>query len=308
MMLSAAVQTRDRASAPNPHLTRIRDLVYQGAGIFHPDHKLRFLEERCGRRMKELNVPTLREYLECLTSKPNRHAEMVALLNETTVGETYFFRNEPQLDALRTIILPQILQEKSMLPLRRIKIWSAGCSTGEEPYTLAILLLEMAKGLLDGWTFDIQATDLNERSVAHAKRGVYGEYATRNLRPEVRQRYFVEESGGLSVGMLARTRVTIQRLNLLDDSRMTFVKGIDIIFCCNVLIYFDAASKSRVIQHFYNNLLPHGYLFLGHAESLFGINDAFRLVHLPAATAYVKGGLPPGGLPLGGLPQGRMSP
>ena len=292
---SATVQTPDNASlAPNPHLSRIRDLVYQVAGIFHPDHKLRFLEERCGRRMKELNLSTMRDYLECLTAKPNRQAEMAALLNETTVGETYFFRNEPQLEALRMIVLPKILEEKSKLPLRRLKIWSAGCSTGEEPYTLAIMLLEEAKGLLDGWTFDIQSTDLNERSVAHAKRGLYGEYATRNIPPQIRQKYFVEEPGGLSVGTLARTRVTIQRLNLLDDARMTFMKGIDIIFCCNVLIYFDAASKSRVIQHFYNNLLPHGYLFLGHAESLFGINDAFRLVHLPSATAYVKGPPPPG--------------
>ena len=295
MTSSAAVQSPDNSSlAPNPHLSRIRDLVYQVAGIFHPDHKLRFLQERCGLRMKELKVPTMRDYLECLSTQPNRHAEMVALLNETTVGETYFFRNEPQLDALRTIVLPKILEAKESLPLRRIKIWSAGCSTGEEPYTLAILLLEQATGMLDGWTFDIQATDLNERSVADAKRGVYGEYATRNIPPEIRQKYFVEEPGGLSVGTSARTRVTIHRLNLLDDSQMTFLKGTDIIFCCNVLIYFDAASKRRVIEHFYNNLLPHGYLFLGHAESLYGIHDEFRLVHLPSTTAYVKGQLTKG--------------
>jgi len=117
----------------------------------------------------------------------------------------------------------------------------------------------------------------------------YVAYAIRNITPQIREKYFVEENGELSVGAQARTRVTIQRLNLLDDSRMTFMKGIDIIFCCNVLIYFDAASKSRVIQHFYNNLLPHGYLFLGHAESLFGINDNFHLIHLPATTAYGKG-------------------
>ncbi len=278
--------------ALNPHLVRIRDLIYQGAGIFHPDHKLRFLEDRCGRRMKELQIASLRDYLDCLTLKPNRQAELVALLNETTVGETYFFRNTPQLDALRKVVLPKIVESKAKLPVRRLKIWSAGCSTGEEPYTLAVMLLEETKGLLDGWSFDIQATDLNERSVAHAQRGIYGEYSTRNLTPQVREKYFVEEQGELSVGPQARTRVTIQRLNLLDDSRMTFMKGVDIIFCCNVLIYFDAASKGRVIQHFYNNLLPHGYLFLGHAESLFGINDDFRLMHLPSTTAYGKGERP----------------
>ncbi len=127
---------------------------------------------------------------------------------------------------MRKIILPRIVEAKSKLPLRHIKIWSAGCSTGEEPYTLAVLLLEESKGLLEGWSFDIQATDLNERSVAYASRGVYGEYSTRNITPQIREKYFVEERGELSVGTLARTRVTIQRLNLLDDSRMTFMKGI----------------------------------------------------------------------------------
>lgn len=277
------------SSPPNAHLLRIRDLVYQGAGIFHPDHRLRFLEDRCGRRMKELGVGNLRDYLDCLTLKPTRQAELVALLNETTVGETYFFRNEVQLEGLRKIILPKVIEAKAHLPLRRLRIWSAGCSTGEEPYTLAILLLEEYKGLLEGWSFDIQATDLNERSVAHAKRGVYGDYATRNLTPQLRQKYFVEENGELSVGPLLRKRVTIQRLNLLDDGRMTFMKGIDIIFWCNVLIYFDAVSKKRVIQHFHSNLVPHGYLFLGHAESLYGINDDFHLVHMPSTTAYCKG-------------------
>jgi len=284
-----AQATESGSFATNPHLTRIRDIIYQVAGIFHPNHKLRFLEDRCGRRMKELGLTNLRDYVDCLTVKPSHQAELVALLNETTVGETYFYRNEPQLEALRKIVLPRIVEAKANLPLRRLRIWSAGCSTGEEPYTLALMLLEESKGLLEGWSFDIQATDLNERSIAHAKRGVYGEYSTRNIPPQIREKYFVEEQGELSVGTLARSRVTIQRLNLLDDSRMTFMKGVDIIFCCNVLIYFDAASKSRVIQHFHTNLLPHGYLFLGHAESLFGINDAFHLIHLPSTTAYGKG-------------------
>jgi len=287
---SAPTQATESGSfAANPNLTRIRDVIYQAAGIFHPNHKLRFLEDRCGRRMKELGLTNLRDYVDCLTVKPSHQTELVALLNETTVGETYFYRNEPQLEALRKIVLPRIVEAKANLPLRRLRIWSAGCSTGEEPYTLALMLLEESKGLLEGWSFDIQATDLNERSIAHAKRGVYGEYSTRNIPPQIREKYFVEEQGELSVGTLARSRVTIQRLNLLDDSRMTFMKGVDIIFCCNVLIYFDAASKSRVIQHFHTNLLPHGYLFLGHAESLFGINDAFHLIHLPSTTAYGKG-------------------
>jgi len=282
----SARTTEPSSGPPNPYLYRIRDLVYQVAGIFQPDNKLRLLEDRCSRRMKELAVTSLRDYFECLTIRPIRQAELISLLNEITIGETCFFRNQPQLDALRTVVLPRVLEAKSTLPLRNLRIWSAGCSTGEEPYTLSMALLEEANGLLKGYTVEILATDLNERSVAHAKIGLYGSYSTRNLPPFFRQRYFVPVGDKLQVAHQAKTSVNISRLNLLDDARMAFMKGMDIIFCCNVLIYFDVVSKRHVIQHFYNNLLPHGYLFLGHSESLYGTSDDFRLVHLPSATAF----------------------
>jgi len=280
---------------PDPDLVRIRDLVYQVAGIFHPDSKLRLLFDRCSRRMKELKTASFREYFECLTIKPNRQAELVALLNEITIGETCFFRNQPQLDAFKQVIIPKIIEVKAKLPLRRLRIWSAGCSTGEEPYTLSMMLLEEAQHRLKDWTFEILATDLNERSLAHAKNAVYGTYSTRHLTSYYRQKYFAPSGELLQVQEPVRTPISFSRLNLSDDSRMLFMKSIDIVFCCNVLIYFDLASKRRVIQHFYNNLLPHGHLFLGHSESLYGVTDDFRLVHLPGATAYVKGERSPAG-------------
>jgi len=274
--------------APNPHLLRIRDLLYQTAGTFHPDHRLRFLQDHCIRRMEELRITGLREYLGCLTAQHNQQTELTALLNEMIAGETCFFPNAPHLNALRNVILPRIVHEKSSLPVRRLKIWSAGCSTGEEPYSLAILLMEESKNLLADWSLEIQATDLDERSVAHARKGLYDQHATQNLTPQIRQQYFAEESGGLAISTQARSCVTIQRLNLLDDSPMSLIGDFDIIFCCNVLIYFDLAAKNRVLQQFLGSLLPNGYLFLGHTESLFGLNDGFRLVHLPSATAYRK--------------------
>lgn len=273
---------------PDAQLIKIRDLVYQVAGIFQPDNKLRLLEDRCSKRMQALKVPTLRDYYDCLTVKPIRQAELVALLNEITIGETCFFRNQPQLDALRNIVLTRIIEARAKLPLRHLRIWSAGCSTGEEPYTLGMMLLEELSGRLKGWTFEIVATDLNERSVAHAKQGTYGGYSTRNLTPYFKQKYFTPSGENLQISAEVKTRVNISRINMLDDARMAFLKGMDLILCCNVLIYFDVISKRRVIQHFYNNLLPHGYLFLGHSESLYGVNDDFHLVHLPSATAYVK--------------------
>jgi chemotaxis protein methyltransferase CheR len=274
---------------PDQELVRIRDLIYQVAGIFHPDNKLRLLLDRCGRRMKELKTQTLREYFECLTIRPIRQTELVALLNEITIGETCFFRNPPQLDALRQVVVPKILEAKAKLPIRKLRMWSAGCSTGEEPYTLSMMMNEEANGRLKNWTVEILATDLNERSLAHAKAALYGDYSTRHLNALYRQKYFTPVGNQLQIQTASCSNISFSRLNLSDDARMTFMKSLDVIFCCNVLIYFDLASKRRVIQHFYNNLLPHGYLFLGHSESLYGVNDDFRLVHLPGATAYVKG-------------------
>lgn len=289
-MTVAAVQSAfAQDGPPDPELVHIRDLVYQVAGIYHPDNKLRLLLDRCGRRMKELRTQTLREYFECLTIKPTRQTELIALLNEITIGETCFFRSQPQLDALRQIIIPKVLQAKSKFPLRRLRIWSAGCSTGEEPYTLSMLLLEEAQGRLKDWSIEILATDLNERSLTHAKNAIYGNYSTRNLTPYYRQKYFMPAGELLQVQPVVRNGVTFSRLNLSDDGRMTFMKSFDVVFCCNVLIYFDLVSKRRVIQHFYNNLLPHGYLFLGHSESLYGVNDDFQLIHLPGTTTYIKG-------------------
>lgn len=287
--MTAAPAMSAIAGPPDPDLVRIRDLVYQGAGIFHPDTKLPLLQDRCGRRMRELKVSTLREYFEYLTVGLNRRAELVALLNEITIGETYFFRNPGQLDPLCKVVVPKIVEAKANLPVRRLRIWSAGCSTGEEPYTLSMLMLEEGEGRLQDWIIQILATDLNERSLAHAKAGAYGSYSTRSLSPYFREKYFAPSGDQLQVKPEVRRSVDFSRLNLSDDSGMLFMKSMDIIFCCNVLIYFDLASKRKVIQHFYKNLLPHGYLFLGHSESLYGVNDDFRLVHLPGATAYVKG-------------------
>jgi chemotaxis protein methyltransferase CheR len=190
---------------------------------------------------------------------------------------------------LRDVVIPKIIEAKAKLPIHRMRIWSAGCSTGEEPYTLSMLLLEQMQSRLKGWTFEIFATDINERSLAYANTAVYGSYSTRNLTAYYRQKYFAPAGELVQVQPEVRKNVKFSRLNLSEDAPMTFMKSMDIVFCCNVLIYFDLASKRRVIQHFYNNLLSHGYLFLGHSESLYGVTDDFRLVHLPGATAYVKG-------------------
>jgi chemotaxis protein methyltransferase CheR len=276
------------AGPPLSQLVQIRDLIYGVAGIFQPDNKLKILEDHCLERMQALGVDSLGEYFECLTVKPIQQAEMVSLLNEITIGETFFFRNQPQLDALRNVAIMRIVEAKAATPQRHLRIWSAGCSTGEEPYTLSMIMLEETAGKLQGWTFEILATDLNQESLAHCEHGAYSGHSTQNLTPYFEQKYFMARGDGLVVGPEARAHVSFRRVNLLDDAGMASLRDIDVILCCNVLIYFDALSKQRVLRHFHESLLPHGYLFLGHSESLYGVSAGFDLVHLPYTTAYVK--------------------
>ena len=278
-----------KLEAVHPVFRQIRDLVYKISGIFQIEGKLYLLSDGCARRMKEIGVSTPTEYFDRLTVHPNREAELRLLLNELTIGETCLFRSQPQIEALRKVILPELIKEKAKLTVKRLRLWSAGCSTGEEPHTLAITLLEESEGLLKGWQFEIVATDLNDRSVEAAKAGIYGDYALRFTTDYFKRKYFVPaQDNKLRIRDEVKKVISFSRLNLRDDSKILFMKGMDVIFCCNVMIYFDGAVRKRIVQHFYNDLLPNSYLFVGHAESLYGINNDFHLVHFPGATAYLK--------------------
>ncbi len=275
--------------AVDPVLRQIRDLVYKVSGIYKAEDKLYLLADGCGRRMKQLSVRTQREYWNHLTMQSKRDGELRQLLNEITIGETCLFRSQPQLDALRKVILPEIVAGVSKQFTRRLRIWSAGCSTGEESYTLAMSLLEERQRLLKGWKVEILATDLNDRSLEAAKAGVYGDYALRSTPDYFKRKYFsAVDENKLQVRPEVKKLITFSRLNLQDDSKMLFMKGMDLIFCCNVLIYFDAASKVKVIHHFFSNLNVGGYLFLGTSESLMKLNDQFHLVDFPGTIGYWK--------------------
>jgi len=272
----------------DPVWIRIRDLIYQVSGIYQAENKFYLLVSRCNVRMKAVGSRTPREYLDFLMARPNRDAEMRNLLNEITIGETCLFRSMPQIEALRKVVIPSLMEVKRKLSFTKLRFWSAGCSTGEESYTLAMLMMEETQTRLKGWTFEIMATDLNERSVAKAHEGIYNDYAVRNVPPEYMKKYFTPAGSNFRVADSVRPFVTFNRLNMLDDSKMLFMRGIDVIFCCNVLIYFDGRSKNRTVNHFYNALLTNGYFFLGQSESLYGITEKFHLVHFPGATAYWK--------------------
>jgi chemotaxis protein methyltransferase CheR len=300
-MSNETILLKDETATPenlaDPAWIRIRDLIYHVSGIFQTENKFYLLVARANRRMKVVGARTPREYLEFLTARPNRDAEMRNLLNEITIGETCLFRSMQQVDALRKVVIPSIAEAKKKVSFSKLRFWSAGCSTGEESYTLAMLLIEETLTSLKGWTFEIVATDLNDRSVAKAQEGVYGDYAVRNVPPEFMKKYFNKSGSDYRVADAVKSHITFSRLNMLDDSKMLFMRGFDVIFCCNVLIYFDGKSKTRTIQHFYNALGANGYFFLGQSESLYGISDKFHLVHFPGTTAYWKP--PEGGTKVG---------
>jgi chemotaxis protein methyltransferase CheR len=190
-MSSDLANERSAAQPPAPEVNdpgylKIRDLVYRNSGIYHSEQKLYLLISSCNRRMQVSSVSGPAQYLEQLTKGPNRDAELRLLLNEITIGETYMFRHPAQLEALHNVIFPQLIRAKAALGSRRLRFWSAGCSTGEEPYTLSMFLQEEKQ--LAGWNFDILATDLNSNSLEAARAGIYGEYALRNVSEALRKK------------------------------------------------------------------------------------------------------------------------
>jgi chemotaxis protein methyltransferase CheR len=215
LKLSAA-EANERCDTQDPVYLKIRDLVYQSCGIYHSEEKLYLLAAACKRRMTASpeRTSTTREYLDLLTSPAKRQQETRELLNEITIGETCLFRSQAQFNALHNVILPELTSERSKIGLKKLRVWSAGCSTGEEPYSLAMFLLEEKGQVLKDWIIDIQATDLNDNSIEKARAGVYGDYALRNTPELFRRRYFVPADGNrLQVRDEAKKLVTFSRLS-----------------------------------------------------------------------------------------------
>jgi chemotaxis protein methyltransferase CheR len=277
-----------RSEPLDPSLLRVRDLIYGACGIYVAEKRLNFLQDRCTRRIAAIKAGTFVDYLKLLTAGRERDAEIRNLLNEITIGDTYFFRGLPQLDALRKVVLPNVIGTGSNSSNNAVKLWSCGCSTGEEPYTLAMLLLEDAATRQSGCTWEIHATDLNDHSLARAKDGIYDAYALRHTPALFRRKYFQQRDDRFVISEEVKQRVNFGRLNLQDASSAPSMEENSVIFCANVLIYFDEASKRRVAHRLFCNLAPSGYVFLGTSESLYGISDEFRLMHFPDAIAYLR--------------------
>lgn len=259
-------------------------LIHDATGLHFGETSRYFVERRLESRMLALGGMSPGEYIQFLEYDPERAQEWDQLIAVITTNETYFMREERQLRCFQQDILPLLLEARGK---QKIRVWSAGCSSGEEAYTLAILVREAQRCPED--QVEIYATDINTRVLAKAKNGVYTESSFRAVDAAFRQRWFREvEPGKFQIAPDIQRRVTFARFNLFDAERYSLLSPFDVIFCRNVIIYFDLEAKVRVVDRFNEKLRAGGYLLLGHSESLISVTDKFTLVHLPNDLVYMK--------------------
>jgi chemotaxis protein methyltransferase CheR len=264
----------------------LRDCVYSHCGIYFDTGSKYLLEKRLARRLSALNLASFHEYYHYLKYNRNRDQELMDIMDILTTNETYFFRESFQLKAFTDEIIPELITRKHSTGSKSLRIWSAGCSTGEEAYTIA-MLLNGIRALRD-WHIEIIGTDISQRVLQYARRAVYGKSSFRATEQEYIQRFFIAQEDGLKVCDQIRDLVTISHLNLFDTNRMAMLGRMDLIFCRNVIIYFDQAAKKRVVESYYNSLCEGGFLLLGHSESLMNITTLFTLRHFKNDMIYQR--------------------
>ncbi len=263
----------------------LRDHVYSHCGILvHEDMKF-VMERRLWPRMEALGLSDFGAYHRYLRYDAQRHPELEAAVESLTTHETYFFREPRQLEAFSEDVLP-VLQQRNAA-VQRLRIWSAGCSTGEEAYTISMLLQQSRR--FEGWDVEVRGTDISRRVLATAQRAEYGPSSLRAAPPEQVSRFFVSIGGNkVRVTDEVRAWTSFRQLNLMDEEACQAIPRMDAIFCRNVMIYFDLPARRRVLQVFHDRLVPGGYLLLGHSENLFNLGADFEMVHLRGDLAYRK--------------------
>lgn len=264
----------------------LRELIYNFCGLTFDDNSKYFLEKRLSNRVSTHQLRDFQEYYYYLMYDKNRADELNAVIDILTINETYFFREDQQLKAFAEEILPELREKKIKKGRRSLRIWSAGCSTGEEPYTIAALVLESE--LFQGWDVEIFASDISHRVLQVARKGEYVQSSFRVTKEEHLRRYFAETDGKHRIVDPVRRLVNFGYLNLFDSTNIFLLGKMDVIFCRNVIIYFDREAKKKVISYFERQLNEEGYLLLGHSESLMNISTAFHLKHLKNDMVYQK--------------------
>ena len=266
---------------------RLSQHIYQKLGLHFDEKKIYFLKKRVEKRMAALRIDDPQDYVFMVGYADPQGVEMQALANLVTTNETYMFREYDQLQAFANHCLPEVLSAKQARGERTLRIWSAGCSSGEEAYTLAMIVQEVFPQA-QSWDCEIIATDIDENMLRRVAAARYGDRSVADVPEEYRKKYLIEDGDEWIVRRKTAALVKVRHLNLNDRMAMRAMRGFDFIFCRNVLIYFDDLSRKAVIDHFYNALNPGGYVFLGHSESVGRMTTAFKLKRFETHLVYVK--------------------
>ncbi|GAB6886641.1 protein-glutamate O-methyltransferase CheR [Desulfothermus okinawensis JCM 13304] len=266
----------------------LTDFIYAKTGISIPPRRKYLIENKLGKRLSELNLLSFAEYVKFLKFSPKKESEFKKLCELITINETSFFRDLKQLTFFKNVILPEIIKKRQNEGVKSITIWSAGCSSGEEPYTLGIILHEVLKVSIIGWNVKIYANDLSPAVLLKARKGIYSDYSLRTTPDNIKQKYFIKEATGYRIHPKVQKLVNFQLINLAEQRDVKKIPKSDIIFCRNVIIYFDDAVKQKVLSHFYDNLKDDGYLFLGYSESIHRITKLFKAQIKPGGIVYQK--------------------
>src|SRR5215831_10371927 len=289
------------AQLTEAELKLLQSLVYQECGMHFDERRVHFLQDRLLRRLKECRLDSFYAYYRLLMS-PEGKLELIKLVENLTVNETSFFRNKAQLDLFHKQILDEIIRKKQETGHHQIRIWSAGCSTGQEPYTIAMLLADALayhqlrmpgagevtwpRPLIAApWTVEIPASDINYTVLRAAQEGIYNDHQMSSVDYSYRLRYFDKVGERYAIKKAIKELVHFDFHNLKTEF---LPQSNDVIFCRNVMMYFDEAEQRRLIEKFYRCLCPDGYLLVGHAESLLGLTNKFVMVYKNAGTAYKR--------------------
>lgn len=257
-----------------------RKLIYDESGITFSDTNRSILDGRIKELLRSKNMQTPSEYYALVTKN---NEEMKNMLDSVTTNLTRFFRNQPHFDALVNYVIPHVIEYKKNQGIdRTIKIWSAGCSTGEEPYTIAMIMKEI---LPIGWNFQITASDISLKSLMTAQQGFYPNNRVEGIPQNYLQKYFTKMEEGYQVKTELSEKIRFDYHNLKNDSG---ARNLDVVFCRNVLIYFDETAQLSVINRFWNSMSSQSYLFIGHSESLFGMKTNFEFLKTDWACLYTK--------------------
>ena len=289
------------AQFTDAELKLLQALVYQECGMHFDERRTHFLQDRLQRRLKECRLDSFYSYYRLLISAEGKQ-ELASLVENLTVNETSFFRNKAQLDLFHKYILDEILHRKQERRDYSIRIWSAGCSTGQEPYTLAMLVADalayyylrnpvpfempVPKPLVPPpWKVEILASDISYSVLRAAQEGAYSETQMASVDYSYRLRYFDKVGERYAIKKAVKELVHFDFHNLKTEY---LPQRNDMIFCRNVMMYFDEAEQRRLVEKFARCLNPEGYVFVGHAESLLGLTDKFSMVHRNNGTAYQR--------------------